>query len=189
MADVIIGSNTYKALVDVATAAEYISGSISANADLWLAGTDDFQGRTLISAQRIFDRMSWLGTPTADPQDNSWPRDGVDVDGFVDGTTPTDIINGLLELTMTLAGNTEFADNSSSGSNIKRAKGGEAEVWFFRSTEESASPLPNSSWSWVKKYIDGGEGIGSADYGTYSDSSFESVFDDEQAMLREQGLM
>lgn len=189
MADIIINDRTYIAIADLDAATDYITGSISENATTWFDGSEDFQGKTLVSAQRIFDRLPWLGTPTADPQDNSWPRDGITVTGFVNGVTPVAILNGLFELAMIMGVDPEISNTLNSGSNVKRVKGGDAEVWFFRNTEDDAPILPASVYLWVKQYLDQGLGIGAIDFGTYSDDPFESVFDDEQAMLRERGLM
>lgn len=189
MATVTINTKDFTTIATIAEAEDYIIGSISENSDTWLAGTDDFKGRTVVSAQRIFDRLPWLGTLTVDGQDNSWPRNGITVTGFVDGVTPVGILNGLFELAMILAADPEAANTTNSGSNVKRAKGGDAEVWFFRNTEDDASILPASVHFWVKQYLDQGLGIGAIDFGTYSDEAFESVFDQEQAMLRSRGLM
>lgn len=191
MATITINTKDFTTIATVDEAEDYITGSISEGADAWLAGTVDFQGRTVVSAQRIFDRLPWLGTLTdpTTPQPNSWPRDGVDVTGFVDGVTPTAILNGLFELSMILALDPEVANTLNSGSNVKRAKGGDAEVWFFRNTEDDAPILPASVYQWVKLYLDQGLGIGAIDFGTYSEEAFESVFDEEQAMLRREGLM
>lgn len=188
MADITIGTYTFQCITDLETALQYVTGSISEGAAVWLAGDDEFQGRTLISAQRIFDRLPWIGSVTVEGQPNSWPRTGIP--GVVDDTiTPEPIIFGLIELAMLLAQDSEIANTTNSGSNVKRAKGGDAEVWFFRNTEDSSSILPASAYLWIKQFLDQGIGIGAADFGTYSEEPFKSVFDDEAAMQREKGLM
>ena len=178
MATVTINGIDFDVLANVADALVYITGSTSEFASTWLASDEDFQGRTLVSANRIMNRLRWIGQVEVDGQPNAWPRIG---DGIVP-TPPLDspiaIYNGFYELALLLVENPELANTSSSGSNVQRAKGGEAEVWFFRSTLDGAPPLPTAAYAWFKPYLVNGVGILSYDSGTFA-GEFTSVFDND----------
>lgn len=173
MAQVTINSANYEVYDTLANANLYLDASLFAVA--WQNGDDDFKSRCMVSATRYLDTVDWKGTKADDAQPIAWPRinTGVAPD---DGTTPPAILNGFFELCALIAEDPSVTQAANSGSNVQRAKGGEAEVWFFKSTIETATRLPASVHNWVKAYF-GGDG-GSLSYSSGVDCDFTSVFDE-----------
>lgn len=173
MAEVELNTVTYTVYDTLDNANVYLDASLFAVA--WQAGDDDFKARCMIMATRHLDAIDWKGTKADDAQLIAWPRinTGVPPD---DGTTPQAILNGFFELCALIAEDPSVTQAANSGSNVQRAKGGEAEVWFFKSTLETATRLPPAVHNWVKNYF-GSEG-GSLSMVSGVDCDFTSVFDE-----------
>jgi hypothetical protein len=178
MATVSVNGLDFNVLASVDDALIYITGSTSESATTWLASDEDFQGRTLVSANRIMNRLRWIGEVAVPNQPNAWPRIGEGITPTPPLDSPIAIYNGFYELALLLVENPELANSPSSGSNVQRAKGGDAEVWFFRSTLDGAPPLPTAAYAWFKPYLLSGVGILSQDSGTFQ-GEFTSVFDND----------
>jgi len=187
MGTVIIGSTAYDIYDDLDGANDYLDVHLGAVA--WNAGDSDFQSKVLVMASRLFNRLKWKGdvTDAVTPQPLAWPRDSTGVLGHVDGTTPDAILNGFWEMAALIGEDPDVINSLSSGSNVQRAKAGEAEVWFFRSTLETAPKLPTSVHEWIKDYLLGEDGVLAVDYGTYTEE-FSSVFDDDSRPERSGGI-
>jgi hypothetical protein len=175
MGTVTIGATDYDIYGERTAAATYLD--VHLNAIAWAAGTTEFQNKVLVMATRLMDRMAWKGELTDSDQPIDWPRTGTGVTGVEDAVIPTDILYGFYELSVLIAEDPTIINNATSGSNVQRAKAGEAEVWFFRSTADTATKLPTSVHELVKRFLAGDDGILSLDSGTYTEE-FVSVFDE-----------
>ena len=187
MGTVTIGAATYEIYDTLPNALAYLDVNLSATA--WNACDSDDKKKALVMTTRYFNRLKWKGdiTDAITPQPLAWPRDSTGVTGHVDGTTPAGILNGFWEMTAKLIEDPASTNNRSTGSNVQRAKGGEAEVWFFRSTLEEESKFPIDVLDWIRPYLAGSAGgIYSYDSGTF-DGEFTSVFDTRPD--RSEGLM
>jgi hypothetical protein len=181
MGTVTVGGNDYEILGTLADAQSYLAASVSASA--FNNADADLQSRALISVTRAFGAMNWKGTLSAGVVEPlTWPRDGTGVSD--DGVTPLAVLYGFYEMAAMVAEDPDVLTQSSSGSNVQRAKGGEAEVWFFRSTLDTATALPFAVHVWLKKFLAGSAGGVGAVFGV--DEDFVSVFD--QAPERSSGL-
>lgn len=174
MVEVTIGSYTYEAYSDTAAADEYLQASLFATA--WQALEEDARVQVLVMGTRYLDAFRWKGTKTDEAQPLEWPRTHT-------GVSPSDeaayarFLNGFFELCALISEDPATLQNANSGSNVQRAKGGEAEVWFFKSTIESASTFPPSVHNWMKDLL-AGSGGGALSFASGVDCGFTSVFDD-----------
>ena len=138
---VTIGANTYSVYGlgnadPVADATEYFAARLGAAS--WTAASADEKSQALVTAVRMMDRaVTWTGTKTVTSQALAWPRDSATCSGTAvdDGTIPDAVVYGSFELALALLEDEAIQDNPSSGSNLKRAKAGSAEVEFFRPTQ------------------------------------------------------
>lgn len=176
MGTVTINTVDYEIYGTLAEAQQYLA--VKFEAEVWAAASVEDQSKYLVLATRYFNRIRWKGdiTDSATPQPLAWPRDNTGVTGHANGTTPDEIHNGFWEYVAQLAEDPSITNNPTTGSNVQRAKGGEAEVWFFRSTLETASRYPLDVLDFIRDYLDGGDGIISYDSGTGA-NPFVSVFD------------
>lgn len=172
MGTVTINGNQYEVYQDLPTAIIYLDAHLAAEA--WADGDESFRSKVLVMATRLYASLKWRGVPTlGNPEGIVWPRDSTGVSD--DGTTPQQVLNGFWELAALIADDPSLPNASSSGSNIQRAKGGEAEVWFFRSTLDGAPRLPIIVHDWVKAYLQGENGVLAEAFGTVE--NYVSVFD------------
>lgn len=134
----------------------------------WTGATTLEKQQALITAARMLDRRPrWSGEQTdpTTPQPLQWPRDSATCDGdaVADGTIPDNIAYGEFELALSLLEDEAIQDSASTGSNVKRAKAGSAEVEFFRPTigTPQAHQFPQTVHELVACYFDGSNsGIG-----------------------------
>ena len=181
METVTLNNIDYPILGTYAGAVEYLAASLQA--DAFNNGTVEFKQRAMIATTRMFARLNWKGVPSAGVAPPMvWPRDNTGVSP--NGTTPEAVIFGFYEMVALVAEDPDVLSQSSSGSNVQRAKGGDAEVWFFRSTLETATALPFSVHGWVKPFLTGSGDVGAESFGV--DCDFKSVFD--QVPERSRGL-
>lgn len=174
MASVNFNEVDYEVYADLDEANVYLDASLFATA--WQGSDDDRKAQVLIMATRVMDALKWKGVKADEAQLIEWPRvnTGVPPD---DGTTPQAILNGFFEMAALIADDPSVIQNANSGSNVMRAKGGEAEVWFFKSTLETATRLPPIVHNWVKDYFAGFSG-GAFSLVTGVDCELDSVFDE-----------
>lgn len=125
-----VGTNTY---ISRTAANAYIEGSLDFS--VWNALADTAKDQALVMATRMIDRQSWLGAKTNSEQALAFPRTGLtDKDGntLPDDEVPQAVIDGQCELALALAKDSTVAENSSSGSNVKKVQAGSASVEYFR---------------------------------------------------------
>lgn len=150
---------------------------IHLGATAWSTGDTDFKSKVLVMTTRLFDRIKWKGEIAVDGQAIAWPRINTGLPDVVADEIPVGIMNGFYEMVAILAEDPSIINSSTSGSNVQRAKGGDAEVWFFRSTVDTAPRYPTSVNEWIKRFLGSEDGILSLDTGTYTEP-FISVFDE-----------
>lgn len=186
MGTVTIDTVEYQTYGTLAEANDYLNVNLAATD--WNGATDDEKSKALVMTTRFFNRVKWKGEVTDDvtPQPLAWPRDSTGVEGHADGTIPDAILNGFWEMAALIIADPAVTGNRTTGSNVSRAKAGEAEVWFFRSTLETESKFPIDVLDWIRAYLENGSSILSYDSGTYSDE-FTSVFDESPE--RSEGFM
>ncbi len=162
MPTVEIGGNDYPAYADIAFADLYLAAD-ALRAARWAAITDpDTKGRYLVSATRLLQRLCWTDgapDPTVDP-----------------------VLVAISEATSLMAADIALkpatGDSASTGTDIKRAKAGSAEVEFFRNFD--ADPLPAAAWDILIDtglLCESGETFDGAPY--ISGSGYPSRFDDD----------
>ena len=176
MAEVTINTVVYPVYDTLSNTTEYLAASLSAGA--WQTGNNDFKAKVMVMATRYLDAIKWKGTKTDPDQGTEWPRVNTGVASAPDdGSTPPAILFGFYEACALIAEDPTVVQSANSGSNVQRAKGGEAEVWFFKSTFESATRLPSIIHNWVKDYFL--SEVGAFTYATgVPEEPFTSVFDE-----------
>lgn len=186
MATITVGNRSYEIYDTLDNALGYLD--VNLGAEKWLGCDSDSKKKALVMTTRYFDRIKWKGdiTDAITPQPIAWPRDSTGVEGHVDGTTPEAILKGFWEMAALIIDDPSRTNDRSTGSNVQRAKGGEAEVWFFRSTMDDEGKYPLDVLEWIQPYLAGGEGVLSWDSGTYA-GEFVSLFDETPD--RYQGLL
>jgi hypothetical protein len=121
MAEITIAGNTYGSYASVAEADEYLAADLPRYA-AWAALSADMKGRALVTATRYLLGLAWVG--------------GIpDLD-----TPPAAVVEATALFAADIAAKPALANDASTGSNVKRVKGGEAEVEFFRPTTGAALP-------------------------------------------------
>lgn len=132
----------------IAEADAYLANSVRASLNWESLGEED-KSRALITATARLNRQLWVGTRTDNPptQTQEWPRTGVSgKDGLpVDANTvPSQIVQATMELAYELTQDASLETSQGTGSNIRRAKAGTAEVEFFRPGDPSGSGGPGT---------------------------------------------
>lgn len=108
----------------------------------WTTANSKLRQQAIISAARMIDRRpKFSGTKTVGAQALEWPRDSATCDGVAvtDNTIPDNIAIGEFELALALIEDEAIQDSQGTGSNVKKAKAGSAEVTFFVPTEGTSS--------------------------------------------------
>jgi hypothetical protein len=146
----------------VADATSFWNGRLGAEATAWGAATSDNRKKALVTASDWIDRAVgslFSGTKTVDSQPREFPRDGASYCGTAvpDGTTPDALAFATFWLAGALLVNSSLAGGSGTGSNVKRAKAGSAEVEFFSPTIGSATDtrLPVTAMDYLKCLFSG----------------------------------
>lgn len=157
-----LGSDTYSvyglttdALGDANT---YFKARLGESA--WDTVDNTEKRRSLITAVRMIDRRpTYSGDKTVSAQALEWPRDSANCSGDAvpDNTIPDNIALGEFELALALLEDESIQDSQSTGSNIKRAKAGSAEVSFFVPTINSTNQtlFPQVVHELISCYFDG----------------------------------
>lgn len=129
----------------------------------WIAKTEYQQDQSLVTAFRMLERLRPVGAKVDADQEGLWPRTGVyypDGTAVPDDTLPADWITAQYELALALALKPTIATSSSTASNIKRVRGGPAEVEFFAPVAAAAStPLPWLVWELLFPYLLASQGV------------------------------
>lgn len=160
VATVTIAGNNYSVYgltsAPVTDATTYFGGRLGASATAWNAATADNRARALVTAAGWMDRaVTWSGEPSVDGQPLAWPREGATCNGeAVAGSpsVPDAVVYAEFELAGLILRDAAIAEGSGTGSNVRRAKAGSAEVEFFTPTIGSASDtrLPQVAHDLVK---------------------------------------
>lgn len=121
MAEVTIGASDYSAFASVEQADEYLAADMTRYAD-WAALSADNKGRALVTASRYLAGLDWVdGVPSYE-------------------APPTALTEATALFAADIAVKPSLGNDASTGSNVKKVKGGEAEVEFFRPTLGAALP-------------------------------------------------
>ena len=135
----------------------------------WDAAVTLGKQQAIITAARMIDRQIWSGDKTVTAQFNDWPRDSATCRGtaVTDGTIPDDIAYGEFELALALLKDADVQNNSSAGSNVRRAKAGSAEVEFFAPTTNTSSDtrFPTVVHELIGCYMEGNAATTAQPYG------------------------
>lgn len=121
MASITISANTYSSFASVAEADQYLAADMS-RYSAWAALSADNKGRALITASRYLAGLDWVGG----------------VPGY--DTPPAAVVEATALFAADIAAKPSLGNDASTGSNVKKVKGGEAEVEFFRPTLGAALP-------------------------------------------------
>lgn len=121
MSDITISANIYSSFASVEQADEYLAADMARYA-AWAALSSDNKGRALVTASRYLAGLDWVdGVPSYD-------------------TPPAAVVEGTALFAADIAAKPSLGNDASTGSNVKKVKGGEAEVEFFRPTLGAALP-------------------------------------------------
>ena len=126
----------------------------------WLAATTALKEQALVSATSWLDRQLWVGEQTAPKpgQALDWPRTGVtDQEGIAvdSGSVPKFIIDATFELALSLINDSTIQESSSANAdNVKKIKGGSAEItFFFDSSTVAGTKFPQIVMELVSFYL------------------------------------
>jgi hypothetical protein len=161
VATITIGAVNYSVYALTSNAVSDADGYFAARlgAATWTAATTLQKQQALVSAARMMDRRAkFSGTKTSDAQPLQWPRDSATKCGEAvpDGTIPDEIALAEFELGLALLVDAEIQATQGTGSNLKRAKAGSAEVEFFIPTigTSSATQFPQPVQELLACYLD-----------------------------------
>lgn len=150
----------------------------------WDAATDDNKSKAIVSACRWLDRQKWQSTPTdvVTPQPLEHPRLALtDCNGTAVLSTVVhdDIVYAQFELAQIILADSTEQDSAGQGTNVKRVKGGEAEVEFFMNDVGTGrdTALPPIAHALVRCFL-GGSDLGIP---YVSGEGTTSVFDDDNS--------
>lgn len=128
MPDVDIGGTAYPSYATVDFADEYLAAD-ALRAAGWAGLTEDGKGRSLVSATRLLQRLCWSAGQAPLTDDPA-------LDPLITEATSL--------MAADIASKPSLGDSASTGTDLKRAKAGPAEVEFFRNFE--STPLPTAAW-------------------------------------------
>lgn len=134
MGTVDIGGNNYEVYGDLDAANLYLAARIGTSK--WDAKDDTGKSQVMVTVARYLNRKRWKGAKTSDSQPLAHPRAGVEIDGVEidDSVIHADVLAASYELCLILSDDPSIESATGTGSNVRRAKGGKAEVEFFRPT-------------------------------------------------------
>jgi len=177
-----ISAVNYTSYASVAEADPYLAVDPVRSA-AWAADTTDEKGASLVAATRRLDLLDWGGEKTGGAsQVEAFPRTGLT---YADGTAvstsevPQEVEDACILLAGSIAITPADADQGTSGSNIKSAKAGSAQVQFFRATEGSALQ-DETAYKLVQQFLAYAQATDSAvgNYFSDEDPARTSEFDD-----------
>lgn len=177
MPNIKIGS-TFHAVYDTKANADAYFNAASHGAP-WLAAEGSFRNQLLVTASRVFERETWLGSPTlpidksdfesqpAGTQPLEWGRTGLtDKNGVAipSDSTPLDVIHGFFEYALALLNDATVQTADPTGSNVKVSKSSQrvegaitvsAETQFFNPTLGSSNPYPGIVMDLIGQFLEG----------------------------------
>ena len=169
----------------------------------WAAASSSSRDQFLVTSTRVFERESWLGTPTlpidksdfasqpAGTQPLEWGRTGLTDKNDVaipSGSIPQDVIDGYFEYALALLNDATVQTADPTGSNVKVSKSSQrvegaitvsTETQFFNPTLGSSNPYPGIVMDLIGQFLEGASGIElSFTSGTDAVSAFADDADD-----------
>ena len=168
MTTITIGANSYDIHGTEAGANAYFAGQLASFVQEWLDSSSKERKQVLVMAANWMKRFEnnpgasvWTGelTDPTTPQPLSWPRDNATCNGeaVTSGTEPADVVTGSYELGLALLKDPTIQESLTTGSQVKVAKGGSAEVEFFGPSRHTAddTPVPAIIWQLFGCYMEG----------------------------------
>lgn len=167
MTTINIGANTYQIHGTEGGANTYFGGQLASFVQEWLDASSTERKQALVMAANWMARFEnnrgaqWTGEKSTGPtQVLPWPRDNATCNGEAvpDGSLPTDVVTGEYELALALLKDPTIQEQLTQGSNVRRARGGSAEVEFFNPSRNTAddTPVPAIIWQLFGCYFSGG---------------------------------
>ena len=154
-----LNSNLYDVYADVEDADLYLIAAI--HAANWQSATEDTKKQALVSATRLLDRQRWRGDKTDSSEPLAWPRTSTGIDGVEDDIVPADIVNGSIELALSLIDGSDVQANSTPlAQKLESIKAGSVALTYFRSAEgivASGARFPTVVQELVGRYLAGSE--------------------------------
>lgn len=154
-----ITGTDYPTYITVADADKYLAVDVQ-RADLWASRTELQKQRGIVSATRFLQALTWAS-------------------GEAPLTTDDPVLYPLAEATALLAADflatPALASGGGTGSNVKRAKAGSAEVEFFRPV--AGYPMPLDVFNLLRSLLGIGDDGLAIGYGVASGTDFCSRFD------------
>lgn len=170
MGDVTVGTATLQVFGTLAGAEAYFKTGLGGTA--WLAAASSDRPKALVSATRWLLRLGVTDGQTPAPLLPSAADTGV----------PENVKLGAYELAEALLADASVQTQQNTGSNVKAVGAGSARVEFFRSTTDTAPPLPLVAFQLLGPYLPGAQGGGAAFGGNEAFGTCEeSHFGDEDA--------
>lgn len=120
MASITIGAASYSSYASVAEADEYLAADVQRYSG-WAALDADAKARALVTASRYLATLDWIEAPSYD-------------------TPPAALVEATSLFAADIAAKPSLGSDASTGSNVKRVKGGSAEVEFFRPSAGAILP-------------------------------------------------
>lgn len=149
-----IGGNDYEVYDSVANADIYFAASV--NAPNWTAAITADKEKALVSATRVFEKMTWDGEKTSDAQALQHPRTGLtDRNGTEVSSVVIhqDVLNGFFETAESILGADTVETSSSTDSSTKKVKAGSVEVEFFSTSSRGGTRLPTQIHEYLSPYL------------------------------------
>ena len=163
MGQVTVAGTTVLTFGTLAAADTYFKTALGGTG--WLGASSGDRAKALVSATRWLTRLGVTdGTSALAPSAN-------------DVGVPTDVMLGAYELSDALLLDVEQQAKQGTGSNVKSVGAGSTRVEFFRSTTDTAPPLPLVAWQLLAPYLPGQSGgvlgtAGAEAFGTCQESRF-----------------
>jgi hypothetical protein len=182
IATVTIGADTFsvyaKTADALADATTFFNAQLGTGKNAWATAGSSDKLRSLVMAADWIDRgvgPVFSGTKTVDNQPREWPRDGATCysESIPNGTTPDALADAEFWLAGAILADNNAAAGTGTGSNVKKAKAGSAEVTFFSATLGSPNDtrLPQVAHDYVKCFFDQVTSLGFAS-GVDGESAF-----------------
>lgn len=153
-------ANSY---VTQAAAVTYFADMLGPVADAFTAATSANRDKALVTATRRIDMLAFAGEKTVEAQTLEFPRDGA-------VTLPDAIVEATYELAGAYLHKPSLIAAEDTGSNIKRAKAGSAEVEYF--TPMAGNRFPIAAWRLLAPFLPGYDEAGL--FSVFSGTDFEA---------------
>ncbi len=181
MPNITIGGTVHAVYDTKANADAYFSAA--SHGAPWSAASSSNRDQLLVTATRVFERESWLGSPTL-PIDKSdfasqpsgtqpleWARTGLTDKNDVaisSASIPQDVIDGYFEYALALLNDATVQTADPTGSNVRVSKSSQrvegaitvsTETQFFNPTLGRSSPYPGIVMDLIGQFLEGASGL------------------------------